>query len=160
MKLAFAIVTVAGIAIGLALPAAKRAPAVAATAPAAPAEATPVPTVIDRAPSGHFLTVANVNDEPIRFVVDTGADTVALTQADARRAHIAFDPAHFEVIGRGASGPVRGQAVRIAGIDLDGKRASDISGVVLAESDVSLLGQSYLRHMSTVSISGDTMRID
>jgi len=157
MKIALAIVTVAGVAIGLSLPGARPVPRPPA---AAPQDAAPAATVIDRAPSGHFLTVANVNDEPIRFVVDTGADTVALTQDDARRAHIAFDPAQFEVIGRGASGPVRGQAVRIAGIDLDGKRASDISGVVLAESDVSLLGQSYLRHMSTVSISGDRMRID
>lgn len=157
MKIALAIVTVAGVAIGLSVPGAKPVPRSPA---AAPGNAAPAATVIDRASSGHFLTVANVNDAPIRFVVDTGADTVALTQDDARRAHIAFDPAQFEVIGRGASGAVRGQAVRIAGIDLDGKRVSDVSGVVLAESDVSLLGQSYLRRMNTVSISGDTMRID
>jgi aspartyl protease family protein len=129
-------------------------------ATAAPAEAKPVETVIERADSGHFLTVANVNDEPIRFVVDTGADAVALTQEDARRAHIAFDPAQFVVVARGASGPVRGQEVRIAGIELDGKRAVDVRGHVLADSDVSLLGQSYLRRLNTASISGDTMRID
>jgi aspartyl protease family protein len=157
MKIALAIVTVAGVAIGLSVPGARPVPRPPV---AAPGNAAPAATVIDRASSGHFLTVANVNDAPIRFVVDTGADTVALTQDDARRAHIAFDPAQFEVIGRGASGAVRGQAVRIAGIDLDGKRVSDVSGVVLAESDVSLLGQSYLRRMNTVSISGDTMRID
>jgi aspartyl protease family protein len=158
MKLAFAIVTVAGVTIGLALPGAKRPPV--AVAAAAPAASKPAATVIDREESGHFLTVANVNDEPIRFVVDTGADMVALTQDDARRAHVAFDPNRFEVIGRGPSGPVRGQAVQIAGIDLDGKRASDVRGVVLADSDVSLLGQTYLRRLNTVSISGDTMRID
>jgi aspartyl protease family protein len=157
MKIALAIVIVAGVAIGLALPGAKPAPAAVPPAATAPA---PAPTVIDRAESGHFVTVANVNDEPIRFVVDTGADMVALTQEDARRAHIAFDPNRFEVIGRGASGPVRGQVVQIAGIDLDGKRAHEVRGVVLADSDVSLLGQSYLRRLNTVSISGDTMRID
>ena len=157
MKLALAIVTVAGVAIGLSLPAAKRAPVAAA---AVPADAKPAETVIDRGESGHFLTVANVNDEPIRFVVDTGADMVALTQDDARRAHVAFDPARFDVIGRGASGPVRGETVQIAGIELDGKRASDVRGVVLADGDVSLLGQTYLRRLNSVSINGDTMRID
>jgi aspartyl protease family protein len=156
MKLALFAVVIVGIAAGLAIPTGH--PATVAPASAAPLDA-PVATVIDRAASGHFLTVADVNKEPIRFVVDTGADIVALTQEDARRAHIAFDPAAFEVIGQGASGEVRGQEVRIDSIVLDGKRASNVHGVVLEQSDMSLLGQSYLRHIDNVQIKGDTMTL-
>jgi aspartyl protease family protein len=156
MKFALLAVTVIGIAAGLAIPTAH--PAAVAPAAAAPVD-TPVATVLDRAASGHFLTVADVNKEPIRFVVDTGADIVALTQEDARRAHVAFDPGAFTVVGKGASGPVRGQEVRIASIVLDGKRASDVHGVVLEQSDMSLLGQSYLRHIDSVQIKGDTMTL-
>ena len=158
MKLVFTLVVVAGIAIGLAIPVAKS-PAPTAAALAAPArvEDVPVDTVLDRSGGGHFLAVADVNGEPIRFVVDTGADMVALTEEDALRAHVDFDPNQFVIVGRGAGGPVRGQEVRIGKIVLDGKRATDVYGVVLEGADMSLLGHSYLRHISDVQIKGDKM---
>ena len=167
MKLALGSVIIVGIGIGLALPAAKRPPAPAAAAVAA-ATATdgtaprdvPTPTRIERSNSGHFLAVAEVNSEPIRFLVDTGADTVALTMADARRAHVDFDPDRFEIVGKGAAGDVRGQEVRIADIVLDGKRVSDVRGVVLQDCEMSLLGQTYLRHIDTVKISDDRMTLE
>jgi aspartyl protease family protein len=158
MKIVLSLVVVAGIAIGLAIPVAKSPPVAAAVA-AAPGEDVPVDTVLDRADSGHFLAVADVNGEPIRFVVDTGADMVALTEEDAQRAHVAFDPDQFEVVGKGAGGPVRGQEVRIGKIVLDGKRATDVYGVVLEGADVSLLGHSYLRHVHDVQIKGDKMTL-
>lgn len=173
MKLALGSVVIVGIGIGLALPAAKRptararAPATmtASVAAAATADGTaprdvPTPTRIERSNSGHFLTVAEVNQEPIRFLVDTGADTVALTMADARRAHVDFDPDRFEIVGKGAGGDVLGQEVRIADIVLDGKRVSDVRGVVLQDSEMSLLGQTYLRHIDTVKISDDRMTLE
>ena len=173
MKLALGSVIIVGIGIGLALPGAKRprprprppapapAPASAAVAaPGVPPRDVPTPTRIERSNSGHFLAVAEVNREPIRFLVDTGADTVALTMEDARRAHVEFDPNRFGIIGKGASGPVVGQEVRIADIVLDGKRVSDVRGVVLQDSEMSLLGQTYLRHIDTVKISDDTMTLE
>ena len=171
MKLALGSVVIVGIGIGLALPAAKRLPAPApapmtATVAAAPTAGgtaprdVPVPTRIERSNSGHFLTFAEVNQEPIRFLVDTGADTVALTMADARRAHVDFDPDRFEIVGKGAGGDVLGQEVRIADIVLDGKRVSDVRGVVLQDSEMSLLGQTYLRHIDTVKISDDAMTLE
>jgi aspartyl protease family protein len=159
MKIVFAVVIVVGIAIGLAIPVAKSPTPTAAALAAAPAEDVPVDTVLDRSAGGHFLAVADVNGEPIRFVVDTGADMVALTEEDATRAHVAFDPAQFEVVGKGAAGPVRGQEVRIGKIVLDGKRATDVYGVVLEGAEVSLLGHSYLRHISDVQIKGDKMTL-
>ena len=158
MKILFAIVVVIGIAIGLAAPVAKSpAPVVAAVAAAEPPEDKPVDTVLERTQSGHFVAVADVNGEPINFVVDTGADVVALTMEDAKRAHIDFDPAQFQVIGSGASGDVRGQEVHINKIVLDGKRATALPGVVLEGSRISLLGHTYLRHLSDVQIKGDQM---
>ena len=166
MKVAFTLVVVVGIAIGLAIPVAKNpaptaaalaAPASASAPAPAPVEDVPVDTVLDRSDRGHFLAVADVNGEPIRFVVDTGADMVALTEEDARRAHVDFDPNQFVAVRRGAGGLVRGQEVRIAKIVLDGKRATDVYGVVLEGADVSLLGHSYLRHVSDVQIKGDKM---
>jgi len=159
MKYALLVVTVIGIAIGLALPGAKRAPAVAPPAAAAVTADQPRETVLEREDNGHFFTVADVNGEPIKFVVDTGATEVALTQDDARRAGIKFDPGQFDVVGTGASGAVRGQEVELEDVVLDGKRVSGIHALVLDGLTISLLGQNYLRRLDNVSISGDKMTL-
>lgn len=163
MKYALLVVTLIGIVIGLTLPGAKRAPVVAppvaAELAAAPPTDQPRPTVLDRADNGHFFTVADVNGEPIKFVVDTGATEVALTQDDARRAGIKFDPGQFDVVGTGASGAVRGQEVELEDVVLDGKRVSGIHAVVLDGLTISLLGQNYLRRLDSVAISGDKMTL-
>lgn len=161
--LAFIIVAI-GVAIGAVMPAPRKSGAaptptpVAGALPAEPAE-PPRETVLERSPAGHFLAVADVNRMPVRFVVDTGADMVALTLEDAERAGVRFDRAAFDVVGQGAGGPVRGQAVTIDEITLDGKRATGVRAVVLEGADVSLLGHSYLRELASVNIQGDEMRL-
>ena len=82
-----------------------------------------------------------MNGQPVRFVVDTGATGVALTEEDAKRAGVSFDPASFEHVGQGAAGPIQGQRVNLASIVLDGKERLHVSGAVLQGSDISLLGQ-------------------
>jgi aspartyl protease family protein len=176
MKFALIGVIAVGAVIGMAMPGAKRAPVRAPLDEANPSPVTVAPstaaqgsssqtasygqeTVLERGTGGHFFTVANVNGEPIRFVVDTGATDVALTMDDARRAGVAVDPSKFEVVGTGASGDVRGQMVDLNEVDLDGKKVNGIHGVVLEGLTVSLLGQNYLRQFDDVSISGDKMTL-
>lgn len=158
-----------GLVVALVMPASPPVATAVVAAPAAADRAPPPPppaqtmagfdTLIDRDASGHFIATATVNNASVQFVVDTGADLVALTTADAERAGVAFDPARFHVIGRGASGDVRGEEVRIADIVLDGKRATDVRAVVLEGGSMSLLGHSYLRQLNAVEISADTMRL-
>jgi len=114
-------------------------------------------TELERTSAGHFYTYAKVNGELAKFVVDTGADVVALTTEDAERAGVKFDPAQFEVIGEGAPGPVRGQPVMIDSIEVDGKLVNDVRGVVLPDLSKSLLGQSYLSRLTEVHMRGDVM---
>lgn len=158
MKFAFLAVTMMGILVGLLWPASKpKAVPQPALANVASAD-QPRETVLEREDNGHFFTVADVNGEPIKFVVDTGATTVALTMDDARRAGVKFDPGQFEVVGSGASGAVRGQEVTLNDVVLDGKRVSGIHGLVLDGLSISLLGQNYLRRYD-MSINGDKMTI-
>jgi aspartyl protease family protein len=114
-------------------------------------------TLLERSDSGHFYTSAKVNGELVHFVVDTGADVVALTVDDAQRLGIPVNPASFTIIGEGASGPVRGANVNIDSIEVDGKLVNDVDGVILADSSMSLLGQSYLSRMGEVQMRGDYM---
>src|SRR5512135_158821 len=59
-----------------------------ATATATPTTNTMTPEgmVIERDQSGQFHVNVSINDQPTQFLVDTGADSVALTVADAERA--------------------------------------------------------------------------
>ena len=146
-----------GIVIGLAWPSGR------ATAPVAPAVSAaegdePRETVLERSEGGHFYANVEVNGELVRFLVDTGASGVALTEKDAERIGLEFDRGAYEQVGVGASGPVRGKFVTLDKVSLDGKAAHDVEGAILEGSDISLLGQNYLGRFS-IEMRGDTMRI-
>jgi aspartyl protease family protein len=150
----FITMVVVGIGIGLAWPSGDRL-AVAAADSSDSGERRE--TTLERESNGHFYTVAKVNGELMRFVVDTGATVVALTVDDAARLGIPVDPATFEVVGEGASGPVRGVDVMLDSVDIDGKRVENVRATVLEGSRLSLLGQSYLSRMGEVQMKGDYM---
>ena len=115
-------------------------------------------TVLERQSNGHFYAHATINDkELVHFVVDTGATVVVLTVDDARRLGIPVNPDEFEVVGEGASGPVRGKDIMLDSVEVDGKRVEHVRGAVLEGSSLSLLGQAYLSRMGQVQMSGDYM---
>jgi aspartyl protease family protein len=117
-------------------------------------------THIQRSGDGHFYANADVNGRPVRFLVDTGASTIALTMADAQSVGLAVDPSEFSVIGRGASGEVTGKVVTLDSVSIDGKSANGVRAAILADGlEVSLLGQSYLSQLSQVKIEGDQLEL-
>ena len=116
-------------------------------------------TELSRAANGHFAASVAVNGQPVEMVVDTGATAVALSVDDARRLGVAIDPSTFQVGGTGASGPVRGQALVLDDVAVDGRHVGQVDAVVLEGLDRSLLGQSYLRRLEQVRIDGDTMTL-
>jgi len=153
MSRALILVVIVGIAIGLALPSSKRSVEAAAVA----SDGMPHETVLEREENGHFYVHAKVNGELVRFLVDTGASGVAMTEKDARRVGIKFSPSEFEEIGQGAAGPIRGKLVTLKSVEVDGKKVEDVRGAVLQGSELSLLGQSYLSRLGEVEMRGDYM---
>jgi aspartyl protease family protein len=158
---------VLGTAIGLMLPSGKEdAPAAvpesaskqkAADTFASSATEQPRETLLERKSNGHFYADALVNGQPVHFIVDTGATTVALTEADARRIGNQFSPSEFEIVGQGAGGFVRGKTITLDEIDVDGKVVTRVRGAILQGGNMSLLGQSYLSRISGVQMNGDSM---
>ena len=140
-----------GLLIGLALPSGKHA-AQASTTAAGEKE-----VVLTRGSTGHFFTDATVNDHgPVEFIVDTGASIVALSVPDAKALGVEVDPSQFMVVGEGAGGPVRGQEVTLASVDVGGIKVEHVKAVVLEGSNMSLLGQTFLTH---VDMSGDYLSL-
>ncbi len=117
-------------------------------------------TLVTRQGDGHFYIDAGVAGSQTRFLVDSGASVVALTGTDARAAGLDWNEDDVAVIGRGASGPVRGVRVRLSEVDLDGFVARDVDAVIIPEGlEVSLLGQSFLNRLTSVSVDGNQMTL-
>ena len=144
-----------GAGIGLMWPTSgSQAPAAAQRAPSN----GPAPEVrLERENNGHFYVHGEVNGQLARFVVDTGASMVALTMEDAERLGVPYNEAEFEIVGTGASGPVRGQMVKLDRVVVEGREVTEVSGAVLEGLEISLLGQSFLSRIGSVEMSGDYM---
>jgi aspartyl protease family protein len=104
---------------------------------------------IAKGPDGHYWAQANVNGTAVKFLVDTGASTVALTQNDALR--LGFDPGHlnynYKVVT--ANGEAHAAAVKLASISVAGAHVADVDALVLDKGlDTSLLGMTYLGRLS------------
>jgi len=109
---------------------------------------------LPRAPDGHYYLTAEVNGVPLRFVVDTGASRIVLSQQDAQRAGI--DTGELVYTGRAftANGEVRTAPVRLDRIELGPIRDTNVRAVVNGgEMEGSLLGMDYLHRFSRVEIA-------
>ena len=110
---------------------------------------------------GHFRLDAQVNGETIRFMVDTGASTIALGPDDARR--VGIDPDDLAYIG---SALTANGEVQTAPVTLDELAIGDIvdrnvrAWVIGGDLDGSLLGMSYLRTFARVSFEGDKLILE
>ncbi len=112
---------------------------------------------LQRSSDRHFYATANVNGHDVRFLVDTGASEIALTEDDARKAGIKFDPEKYELLGEGASGFVRGQYVELGDIQLDGIEQKGARAAVVEGATVSLLGQPFLENIDEIVIRKSEM---
>lgn len=113
---------------------------------------------LSRANDGHYYMTADVNGQPIRFVVDTGASQIVLTKADAEMAGLATEDLAF--VGRAytANGEVRTAPVRLARVEVGPLVDEDVRAVVNeGELDQSLLGMEYLQRFSSVEITNGTL---
>ena len=128
--------------------------------PSAPAASATYGSVsFDRGPGGHFWTEARIEGRPVRFLVDTGATGVVLTEADASRAGIYVNRNDYEIVGTQVAGTVRGKRVLLREVRVGHKRVTDVEAVVIEGATISLLGQSFLTRAGTVEMQGDRMTL-
>ena len=114
-------------------------------------------TTITRDGSGHFSLYVTANGQQLPFLVDTGADKVALTVESARAIGLYVDPTGFEPVAMGAGGPVRGQHVTIDRLEIGNRSLSGVDAMVLEGLGTNLLGQSALAQLGGVEMRGDRM---
>lgn len=116
--------------------------------------------VVPRSPNGHYYIQAEVNGAPLRFVLDTGATSLVLTQSDAQAAGL--DPDDLQYFSRAmtANGEVRTAPVRLDRITLGHVTDENVPAVVNeGEMSNSLMGMTYLQRWGKIEISGDRLTL-
>ena len=114
---------------------------------------------VARDSQGQFHLDVDVGGESVRFLVDTGADVVALTEDDADRLGLKPDQSEYRPMLQTASGTGMGAPVEIDRLTIGGRELTDVEAVVVPDLPVSLLGQSALRRLGSVTLQGDRLLI-
>ena len=98
---------------------------------------------------GDFVLNLDVNGIPTKFLLDTGATTVALSLADALAAGMNQTELVFEARAATANGVARAAPVKLHEIRLGGFLVHDLPAAVIEGLDVSLLGMGLLRRFQS-----------
>ena len=113
--------------------------------------------VLPRADDGHYYLTLTIDGTPLRFLVDTGATNVVLSQDDARK--LGLDPDTLAYLGEAdtANGTVRTARVALQNVALgdivDDRLPAYVNG---GPMDGSLLGMAYLGRFR-IQIEDDRM---
>jgi len=118
--------------------------AVASTAPARGGNSV----ILTADARGHFITTGVVNGISLQFIVDTGATSVVLPSADARRAGINY-LAGGRVLTQTANGVVPVYTVKLDTLRIGEITVNNVDAAVIEGDKLSfaLLGMSFLNRM-------------
>ncbi len=112
---------------------------------------------IRQAPDGHFWVDAELNGEPVRFLVDSGATTTSISREAARRAGI--EPGGgFRTMVRTANGVVmvdrgRAETLRVGPIE----RHDVAVHISEAFGDMNVIGMNFLSSLSGWGVEDRTL---
>ncbi|MCL2346549.1 MAG: TIGR02281 family clan AA aspartic protease [Desulfobulbus sp.] len=108
--------------------------------------------------NGHFFTTGTVNGATIRFMVDTGASTIALGISDARRIGLDLNSGE-RAYTQTANGTVEVRRVKLDTVTIAGVTLHYVEASVLpTDQPIALLGMSFLNRME-MHRDGSTMTL-
>lgn len=115
--------------------------------------------VLAAGPGGHFVTRGTVNNRAVQFMVDTGATTVALSQAEAERIGLEWRAGRRGTSST-ANGVVTVHQLTLSAIRVGDVLVSNVEAIVLpASMPYVLLGNSFLGRFQ-MRRDNDTLRLD
>lgn len=104
---------------------------------------------IARTGANQYITNIYVNGRRIEALVDTGASTVALSEAHARQLDLQYDKQHASGQVTTASGVAKAYHLVLRNVSVGGITVNGVPAVIVEGNYPShvLLGMSYLRHI-------------
>jgi len=116
---------------------------------------------VPMAEDGHFWVRARVNGTELRFLIDSGATTTAISSAAAAAAGIAVDDSGFPVTLETANGTTRARRARIDRLTLGPVQSSDLAVLVSpALGGTNLLGMNFLSSLASWRVEGRTLVLE
>jgi aspartyl protease family protein len=114
--------------------------------------------VLAAGPGGHFVADGAVNGNPVRFLVDTGATSIALPARDADRLGLDFRKGQ-RGISQTAAGPVTVYRVNLDSVRLGDIELKSVDAIVIEQGlDIALLGMTFLNRVE-MKRDGSTMTL-
>jgi aspartyl protease family protein len=100
--------------------------------------------VLTAGPGGHFLTDGRINDQQTRFIVDTGATSVAISEREAQRLRLPYKEGRKSLMST-ANGTVPTWQIKLPSVRIGDVEVRDVDASVLpADMPFILLGNSFL----------------
>lgn len=100
--------------------------------------------VLTAGSGGHFMTAGGINGKAVRFMVDTGATSVAMSMAEAEHIGLKYRDGQRMFVGT-ANGAVPAYRVRLAEVRIGDVVVYDVEAMVVpAQMEFILLGNSFL----------------
>lgn len=112
---------------------------------------------IRKRPDGHFFAKVKINSSQLQMLVDTGASSVVLKQADAERVGINIRELTFSVPVQTANGATFAAPVKLASITVGNIEFKNIEALIAKPGALkdSLLGMSFLSRLRSYEFAGD-----
>jgi aspartyl protease family protein len=109
---------------------------------------------------GGFYVMGQVNGAPVRFVIDTGANGVLLSPADAARAGIDVSSLKFASPSETANGVGYMAPTTLSSLDVGPLKLTGVAAAVnRAPMSSSLLGMAFLRRLESFEVHGDRLTL-
>ncbi len=116
---------------------------------------------IRQSPDGHFWVDATVNAFPVRFLIDSGATTTALTLRTAEKSGIEISESPFPVVLVTANGTVEAKRGTVQSLQLGPMIAKDLPVVVAEEfGDSNVIGMNFLSKLGSWRVEGTEMVLE
>lgn len=128
---------------------AQRLKAEATGAPVEEGRETRIPMAID----GHFWVEADVNGEPVKFLVDSGATMTTIDRATARRAGVEVSPRADQFV-RTGNGIIRVSSGSATAFEVGGIVRRDVRLQVAEYDNLNVLGMNFLSSLTRWGVEG------
>lgn len=116
---------------------------------------------VRRQDDGHYWLLVDVNDNPVRFMIDSGATTTAMNSKTAKKTGVNVDESGYPIVLSTANGRVAAQRGRVGSLKI-GSHELPQHQVVISESfgDVNVLGMNFLDSMKRWKVEGNVMTLE
>lgn len=116
---------------------------------------------IRQSADGHFWVNATVNQTPVRFLIDSGATTTAMTLRTAQNAGVKISESPFPVVLTTANGSVQAKRGTIQQLQIGPMAVRDLPVVVAAEfGDSNVIGMNFLSKLRSWRVEGREMVLE